>query len=459
MLWKRALWVPILFWYAINPYLSADSYWYLTAAQAIRTNTWRENYVWNRTPGYPAFIAVMSWVSDRYLLEIVSLAQIVLVVWTLSKLQVQILKNQSDINRINQIRKAFRFSYVISFVLLGGYLTALLPQAIIAVSLTWQVILYLRIQSEDKMSLMSFIAFLFAVAISYLIHPILAISALISPLLHLTSRMIQHRTLKQEQLYKLGLAFLGGVSLFASVHLLWSEIAQENASIQVQRRKEQSFQTSNDSTVSSKKCDNPSESEIYVCDLLEKQQVLKRNALVTDPLFTQSIIRPILDNPISVISNMPKLFVVNMIGSPNHGPNVSIGFYRMFSGESQCVVAPTAVVLSASNGLLRNLNYGCKSAFVPLTSGILDSIFKTVYLVSWIIATGLLMRIALKILVRGLNGLIICFIPLAFIGVYTVLQSNENRYGAPALPLLLMFGSGLSDIRPQKSRNKKRVDL
>ena len=116
-------------------------------------------------------------------------------------------------------------------------------------------------------------------------------------------------------------------------------------------------------------------------------------------------------------------------------------------------------MLSASNGLLRNLNYGCKSAFVPLTSGILDSIFKTVYLVSWIIATGLLMRIALKILVRGLNGLIICFIPLAFIGVYTVLQSNENRYGAPALPLLLMFGSGLSDIRPQKSRNKKRVDL
>jgi hypothetical protein len=399
----------------------------------------------------------MSWFSERYILEIVALAQIALVVWTLSRLQDQILRNQLDIKRINQVSKAFKFSYVISFVLLGGYLTALLPQAIISVALTWQVILHLRIQSEDKMSLKNFIAFLFAVAISYLIHPILAVSALLSILLPLLSRLIQRRTLKHEQIYKLGIVALVGVSLFASAHSLWGGIAQERASAQVQMRVKGSFQINNELRIHPEQKQNMSESEIYLSDLFQKQQTLKRNSLVTDPLFTQSIIRPILENPISTISNMPKRFAVNMIGMPNHGPNVSIGFYRMFSSESQCVVAPSAVVLSASNGLHRNLNYGCKTAF-PLTSGILDSIFKTVYLFSWIIAAGLLLKLALNILIRGFHGITICLIPLVFIGVYAVLQSNENRYGAPALPLLLMAGSGLSDIRPQKSRNKKRVD-
>jgi hypothetical protein len=375
------------------------------------------------------------------------------------------LKNQFEVIRRDQLRKALNFSYVISFVLLGGYMTALLPQAVFTVVLTWQVIQYFKIQNESKMSIKNAFVFLFIVSISYLVHPILAISSIISLLLHLTSKLNDDRALNRQQIYKIGLVSLTGVSLFVGLHIFWSGIAQENASIQVQRRKEQSFQTSNDSTVSSnndstvssKKNDNPSESEKYVSDILEKQRVLKRNALVTDPLFTQSIIQPILENPVPIISNFPKLFFINMIGSPNSGPNVSIGFYRMYSGVRTCVVMPTAVVLSTSNGLLSNLKYRCKSPYQLSTSGVYDSIFKAVYLISWIIGIGLLLRLTQKMLFGELNRLRVCLIPLGFIGVYAALQASENRYGAPALPLLLMFGSGLSNSKNLKLRNKKRV--
>ena len=447
----------MLSWYVFNPYLSSDSYWYLTAAQAIRTNTWQENYVWNRTPGYPAFIAVMSWFSDQYFLEVVGLAQIILVIWSLSQLRVQVLKIQSGVIRINQLRKAINFSYFLSFVLLGGYMTAVLPQAVIAVVLIWQVILYFKLQNENKISVKNAFVFLLVVSISYLVHPILVFSAMTSLLVHLSTKLTNFRTINHKQIYRIGLVSLAGMLLIAGLHVFWSGLAQENASIQVEMRKKQSFQLSSDSPVHSKTRPNPSKSDLYTSDLLEKQQVLKRNALVTDPLFFESVMRPILENPVSAISNFPKLFFINMIGSPNSGPNVSIGFYRMFSGERLCVIAPSAVVLSVAPGLHENLSYRCKSPYKPFTWPIFDLIFKAIYLIAWITGVGMLLRLMLNMLFGGLNGLLVCFIPLAFIGVYTALQANENRYGAPALLLLLMFGSGLPNSKNLNLRIMKRV--
>jgi|LakMenE01Jun11ns_1017448.scaffolds.fasta_scaffold9937480_3 hypothetical protein len=430
MLWSRIKWAPVLFWYAFNPYLSPDSYWYATAGLAIRTDAWRENYVWNRTPGYPVLITIVSLISQKYLFELVSLVQIVSVFFVFSKLRDEILNRYCQELGRDQFRSVINYSLFLSFILLGGYLSAILPQALITVGLVWQAIYFIRVDEKASSTIRRVVEFLLLIAVMYAIHPLLAANLLFVSSLYILVLLIRPSGVARKQTFSIGFCLTIGIVFFISIHIMWSQFATDQASKQVQSRQE--VVSAIEST-----CNNYSLISGYNCQTA-------RGALVTDPLFVTSVFEPLKNDPFEVIQNLPKRFFNNVIGSPASGPNVSIGFYRLFSGIEQCVSFPSSVILSVEPGLFSKVQNNCRISSSLFMSEFAQKIAKLIYVFSWFIAILLLLLHFVYLLVFPRNFFYLAICPICFVLLYSLLRSSENRYGAPALPILLIIGAIIS---------------
>ena len=167
-------------WIVLNPYLSKDdSYWYIVAGRAIKTNTWTENYVWNRTPGYPTLVALSFFAGNNFLLVLATI-QVILILLSFRCLIIEVERNVSELSSKLIVWKAAKISGIVSLVLLGGYGSALLPQSIIFVCLCWTIIFLMRCQRRIYSCKHEVIAFLLLIFTVYIVHPICAATLAIS---------------------------------------------------------------------------------------------------------------------------------------------------------------------------------------------------------------------------------------------------------------------------------------
>lgn len=407
------MWVPILFWYAINPYLSPDSYWYLTAAQAIRTNTWRENYVWNRTPGYPAFLAIAGPFAEVNYLYVITTFQILITIFSLRALSGILKEIKPNEAKNFKIERFFGAATILCFVFFGGYVSAILQQSLIFNSLIWINIFLVKGFRKEFSTRKELIILSFLIVIEFMIHPFCAVVLCIGYPFALLARMKSNQSkLRMRKKMKISIFRVAlSTTVLTITAVSWMFLSTNAARDQV--------------------------------DVRSVDGVGNRAAsyLVTDPNFIISVGLPLVRNPIERALSTPKYMFENLIDFPLQGPNIHIGFFRMFDTDKRCVVQPSEVILHVSPGLLKEVPTNCWRSiniqFEPAVGFAAPLVYYLAYFLVFV-----LLAISILGIYRSDYLLLIMYIPpLAFVLLYSILGAHENRYGAPATAILCLLGS------------------
>lgn len=412
------MWVPILIWYAINPYLSPDSYWYLTAAQAIRTDTWRENYVWNRTPGYPAFLAIAGPYAEVNYLYVITTFQILTTMFSLRAFT-GILKEiePNDAKRF-KIERYFGVTTILCLVFFGGYLSAILQQCLIFNSLIWIIIFEIKAFRKEFSTKKELVILSFLIVTQFMIHPFCAVVLCIGYPFALLARMKSNQS--KLRIRKKIKSSIVRVALSSSVLTItaisWMFLSTNAAGDQVDARSV----------------------DAWSVDGMGNRVT---SYLVTDPIFIVSVGQPLVRNPIERALSTPKYLFENLIDFPLQGPNIHIGFFRMFNSDKRCVVQPSEVILHVSPGLLKDAPTYCWRAINTQFEPVIDFVAPLVYYLAYLLVFVLLVISILGIYRSDYLLLIMYIPPVAFVLLYSFSGAHENRYGAPATAILCLLGS------------------
>ena len=434
MWWKRIIWLPVLSWYVFNPYLSPDSYWYLTAAQAIRTNTWQENYVWNRTPGYPLLIAIVNSFSPFNALYVISVVQVLMTLLSVAAFT-RILKTNEPIEARRQlIGRLILSAWVLCFMLYGGYLSSILQQCLIFNALIWTIIFTVKVFRRQFSSSKELVYICLLIVIEFFIHPLCAFVLSLTYISVVFARINTNRSsLRSTGHFKrLIIHSLIPILVLTMTGISWMSISSSMARDQVATR---SIDLANNVSSSYSAIGPDGQSPSY---------------LVTDPNFVVSIGQPLIKNPIDRLSSLPKNVFVNLIDFPLNGPSIHIGFFRIFSSKQHCVIPPSIVILNVYPGLLKGLPASCQQS-IPNQLDFLNDFLAPIIYYSAYILVFFLLAVSLIIVYRSGTLLRIMYLPpIAFVLTYSLLGAHENRYGAPATSILCILGiCGLSRSRDE----------
>lgn len=173
--------------------------------------------------------------------------------------------------------------------------------------------------------------------------------------------------------------------------------------------------------------------------------------LVTDPNFIVSIGQPLIRNPIGRVLLMPNYFFENLIDFPLQGPNIHIGFFRMYSTDRRCVVQPSEVILHVSPGLLKEVPTNCWRSINTQFGPAVDFAAPLIYYLTYCLVFVLLMISILGIYRSDFLLLIMYIPPVSLVVIYSFLGAHENRYGAPTTAILCLLAS----YRLARCRNER----
>ena len=441
---KRIIWLPVLSWYVLNPYLSPDSYWYLTAAQAIRTNTWQENYVWNRTPGYPLLIAIVNSFSPFNALYVISVVQVLMTLFSVAAFN-RILKTNEPIEARRQlIGRLILSAWVLCFILYGGYLSSILQQCLMFNALIWTIIFTVKVFRRKFSSGKELVYICLLIVIEFLIHPLCAFVLSLSYTSVVFARINTNRsTLRSTGHFKrLIIHSLIPILVLTMTAISWMSISSSMAGDQIATRSSDSAKNLS----SSDSANNLSSSDSAVGSISKSPSYL-----VTDPNFVVSIGQPLMKNPIDRFLSIPKNVFVNLIDFPLKGPNIHIGFFRIFSSKQYCVAPPSEVILNVSPGLLKGLPLSCQQSIPNQLDSLNDFLAPIIYYSAYF-SVFFLLAVSLIIVYRSGTLLRIMYVPpITFVFTYSLLGAHENRYGAPATSILCILGIyGLSRSREER---------
>ena len=165
----------------------------------------------------------------------------------------------------------------------------------------------------------------------------------------------------------------------------------------------------------------------------------RKGIITPDPNFQNSILKPALSVDQNRFLKLPHSFFVNLIDTPNHGPNVYMGFYRLWNQEELCISVPSHILLTAKPRLLNEVKPKCTKRTYSIPRNTFRPLTKIIYSLTWIGTMILLLFSLLQVFLKKLDSAVLA-VPLIFISIYSVLQVQENRYGAPGLPILLFLG-------------------
>jgi hypothetical protein len=407
----------ILVWTIHNPYLSKnDSYWYIAAGKAIKTNQWTKDYVWNRTPGYPAIVA-LSLFAQKHFILVLAAVQTVAMTYSFIYLVREVAKKSSESQSSSVVWKAAKTSGLMSVILLGGYGSSVLPQSTIFVCLCWTIIFLIRCKQNVYTSRLENIILISLMAVFFCFHPICSATlAICYQGIQFESLCTRWRLVVRgndgHHLYKLLLAPFCCVLMFAA----WGNFAESHS-------KEQS------------------ENRIKLFDLSQEDltNASHSGVITRDPIFLTSVINPALKIEMSRLTEMPNVFFTNLIDTPRNGANVYMGFKRLWTKEKYCISVPSDVLLTVSPGLFDDLSVECRNRFSSIPDKILQPLTNTIYGIVWFASLIFLLFSLMQIFRKDIDSVILA-VPIVFLLIYTVIQAQEDRYGAPALPILLFTG-------------------
>jgi hypothetical protein len=319
---------------------------------------------------------------------------------------------QNDAKKL-KIERYFSAATILCLVFFGGYLSAILQQCLIFNSLIWIIIFEIKafrkeFSTKKELGILSFL-----IVTQFMIHPFCAVVLCIGYPFTLLARMKSNRSkLRIRKEIKISIVHVAlSSSVLTITAVFWMFVSTNAAGDQVDARS------------------------------VDGMGNRAASYLVTDPNFIVSLGQPLVQNPIERALSTPKYLFENLIDFPLQGPNIHIGYFRMFNTDKRCVVLPSEVILHVSPGLLKEVPTNCWRTVNTQFGLAIDFAAPLVYYLAYFLVFVLLV-ISILGTYRADYLLLIMYVPpVAFVLLYSFFGAHENRYGAPATAILCLLGS------------------